>query len=381
MSDSRTSRPPFEGDLSEVPISSVLQRLGQDGATGILTIQSDEDIIAISFEDGLIVGADALNETLEDGLGKALTTEGLLTEAQFSDVLERVRSERGRLGDVLLEEDMLSRADYLSALRRYTATLLGHCGDWKTGDYEFYEGDEVSCERGFEAIPVGEVVDLGVHGTVLPAGGGGVEPVAPAAAEIAEAPAGPVESAEGSAGVEHQPVYPHEESASLKVGFEALFERLSLGLDDARQWVTWLVPSLVVLVLLAVVLLRPNALVYPLFWLEPQRLEFEKQRRGSAYLKIDRAAKTFFLLEGRFPDDLHTLVARGLLANHDIVGSRGRILQYVPDDRGYVIRSAVADGTDPGVKKTEAIVGDFFLDPEFVILAPPRDTMPLVLLD
>jgi len=140
-------------------------------------------------------------------------------------------------------------------------------------------------------------------------------------------------------------------------------------------------PLLVMLALAVVVVWRPNSLVYPFFWLEPERLELEKLRRSSVYMKIDRAAKTFFLLEGRFPDQLHNLVARGLLGPEDVVGSSGRTLSYLPSDRGYIIRPGATDGTDPGVSKIEAIAGDFFLDPEFAIHLPDRGPPPLVLLD
>jgi hypothetical protein len=160
-----------------------------------------------------------------------------------------------------------------------------------------------------------------------------------------------------------------------------LRERIAEWIRRAPEWIGWALPALATVLLLLVVLWRPDLLVYPVFWLEPERLAFEQQRRASVYLKIDRAARTFFLLEGRFPDDLHTLVARGLLRPTDIVGSRGHLLNYMPGDRGYVIRSAVKDGTDAGVTAPEAIAGDFFLDPEYVVLAPDTDTPPLVLLD
>ena len=151
--------------------------------------------------------------------------------------------------------------------------------------------------------------------------------------------------------------------------------------DEAPDWVARVAPILVLLLLLTAVVWRPNSLVYPFFWLETERLELEKQRRTSVYQKIDRAAKTFFLLEGRFPDDLHSLVGRGLLAAEDVVGAGGRVLGYLPGDRGYVIRPGAADGTDPGVSRNEAIAGNFFLDPEFVIQPPDRGPAPLVLLD
>ena len=87
MSD--TGLPPVatEGDLAETSLESVVVQLAGAQVTGVLTVQSEEDIVAVSFEVGEIVGADALNETLEEGLGGALLKEGLLTQAQFSSVL------------------------------------------------------------------------------------------------------------------------------------------------------------------------------------------------------------------------------------------------------------------------------------------------------
>ena len=55
---------------------------GQDGK-GILTVQGDEDIVAVSFLDGEIVTADALNETVEEGLGRVLQSRGLVDAESF----------------------------------------------------------------------------------------------------------------------------------------------------------------------------------------------------------------------------------------------------------------------------------------------------------
>lgn len=354
---------PMEGQLEADSLPGLLRRLADRQATGILTVQSDRDILAVSLEAGRIVGADALNETLEEGLGRVLTGEGLLTSGEFSRVLDRVHLERLRLADVLVEEELLSRADYLAVVRRYTLELIQRATGWEAGDYKFYTGDEVSFEEGFEPIRVAELgAEAPAEGASEVSGQGETVGAAEGAARTTTAAAAPAE-AEG------------EEAPPVPVGW------LVRGLDAAPRWIAWLAPTLVVVLLAGVVVWRPNSILYPFFWLEPERLELESERRASVYQKIDRAAKTFFLIEGRFPDDLHALVARGLLAPQDIVDAHGRILTYVPADRGYVIRAAAADGTDLGVDRLEAIAGDFLLDPEFVVRDRRRDTVPLVLLD
>jgi hypothetical protein len=373
----------LEGKLSEISVDDVLFQLRGGSQTGILTLQNDEDIVAISVEKGSIVGADALNESLEEGLGVVLVAEGVVTEAQFESAAGRVGAHEGRIGDLLLEEGLVTREDFLAVLRRYTMTLVQRVKTWSDGEYKFYVGDEVSYEEGFEPIRMREVVDAAAF--VVEEGEGASE--APSVASEAE-PDGfesPVDeilaahptgrdSSELAAGE-----FEDEEPDNSLAG--RLRARMLAWLNAAPDWVANVAPLLVMLALTVMVVWRPNSLIYPFFWLEPDRLELEKQRRASVYLKIDRAARTFFLLEGRFPDDLHSLVSRGLLGPEDIVGPGGRILTYLPGDRGYVVRPGATDGTDAGVTNMEAISGDFFLDPEFSIHLPDRGPPPLVLLD
>jgi hypothetical protein len=262
--------------------------------------------------------------------------------------------------------------------------LVERCRRWQSGDFKFYTGEDVSYEEGFSPIRVEEVVP----------------PAAVVSDEAARAAAAEEEAATTAAavmvaeteltGIETEPLEepPTREEETEEADEASELSRLQAALRvandrlaDAPGWVARLAPTLIIVVLAVLVVWRPNFVVYPLFWLETERLELEKQRRTSVYQKIDRAAKTFFLLEGRFPDDLHTLVTRGLLSPDDIVGAGGRVLGYEPGDRGYVIRAGATDGTDPGVSKTEAIAGDFYLDPEFVIQPPDQGPTPLVLLD
>ena len=67
----------MEGDLRDKQLAAALRSIGRKRRTGILTVQGREEIIAFSFSDGSIVGADALNQSLEHGLGEVLSSQGL----------------------------------------------------------------------------------------------------------------------------------------------------------------------------------------------------------------------------------------------------------------------------------------------------------------
>jgi hypothetical protein len=96
-------------------------------------------------------------------------------------------------------------------------------------------------------------------------------------------------------------------------------------------------------------------------------------------LAVDRAAKTYFLLEGHFPPSFGPLVASGLLDGGDRVGPEGRRLTLVAHEESYDV---LAEGAEQPVW-SEAISGNFLLDPELrgSAAAPAREERPLVLLD
>jgi hypothetical protein len=126
---------------------------------------------------------------------------------------------------------------------------------------------------------------------------------------------------------------------------------------------------------------QPGLLVLPYPWQESSREALEKAQRSSLYFKIDRAAKTFFLLEGRYPDDLGRLVELRLLRAEDHRDPRGRPLAYATEDLSYTLEPV--EGGEPLIDlgRREAVTGDFLLDAEFTKLPSRSETQALVLLD
>jgi hypothetical protein len=133
--------------------------------------------------------------------------------------------------------------------------------------------------------------------------------------------------------------------------------------------------------LVATLLSYPVALMLPFPWQDGERAAVGETQRTSLYLKIDRAAKTHFLLEGSFPDGLSRLAALGLLSAQDLRDTQGRALQYSPGEESYTIQPLEKGGPVPGEAATEAITGNFLIDPEFLKLTTESHREPLVLLD
>ncbi len=147
-----------EGTLDLFKLPEILQLISQQKKTGILTVQGQQDIVAISFLAGRIVAADALNQTLEEGLVPDPAQGG-------DDQRAGPRPGRRRAPGVRRAAD---RPAGRAALHRAAAAPRGAAAPdlpparaapaLEQGDFKFYSGDEVSYEEGFVPISVEELL-------------------------------------------------------------------------------------------------------------------------------------------------------------------------------------------------------------------------------
>jgi hypothetical protein len=148
----------LEGDLRVFRLPDILQMIAQQVKTGILTVQGEHDILAVSFLRGEIVAADALNQNFEEGLGEVLASQGIFRPEDFARVSEGHKSSGQRLADYLVDRGILSRQQLLAALRQQTYRLLLQVLRWSEGEFKFYSGEEVSFEEGVQPISVEELL-------------------------------------------------------------------------------------------------------------------------------------------------------------------------------------------------------------------------------
>jgi hypothetical protein len=458
-----------EGTLDLFRLPEILQVISQQRKTGILTVQGAEDIIAVSFLQGRIVAADALNETTEEGLGTVLVEEGRVSAETLRRLTARSETEGVRLADLLEREGRVGREDLLEALRLQTRRLLLALLDWRQGEFKFYAGDEVSYEEGFRSIGVDELLLSALEEgreapspesrlrrletarpiRVRPAAsldevrareGDGdsavwvtpeeelvLEAVSPArtVAEVARqagvatdraryvlyrfqreglvapvpagaargapqlgdapgrapgrAPARPPARAPERPAEARTPPAEREDAEVPWAGEARPARALAAGPLAAAA-------SLAGLLLLGLApIVSPVAFLLPFPWLEQERGSVHATRDSARLLELDLAAKTYFLLHGRFPDDLDELVELRLLAPGDLTDSRGRRLALEPREASYLVRPLVPGASGEAAEDAfrEGIAGNFLLDPAFLQGAARRaGTEPaLVLLD
>ncbi|HTG33604.1 MAG TPA: DUF4388 domain-containing protein [Thermoanaerobaculia bacterium] len=410
-----------EGTLDLFKLPEILQLVSQQKKTGILTVQGQQDIVAISFLNGRIVAADALNTTLEEGLSQLLFKEGMISAPDLARATSEHQASGGRLIDLLVERRFIERSQLLEALRLQTYRLLEQILGWSQGDFKFYSGDEVSYEEGFTPIPVEEllinsaqiVVAANAAATAAArAAAPAPQPVPAPPPPLPAPPPRPVAVPAARADVPPEPVpFPGPRPASPaspRLGTvpspvstiapiippiippdagdaAGPFRRMKA---EARPvpptslgWVGRSLAAVLTVLVIAALLRVPDSLLLPFPWQAHERETLVRDQRAALYLKIDRAAKTWFLLKGSFPDHLQDLVVAGLLSSADLKDPEGRPLQYVAGEESYTLQPLEHGRPVPGTEAAEAITGNFLLDPEVLSSTPESTATPLVLLD
>jgi hypothetical protein len=337
----------------------------------------------------------------------------------------------GRLIDFLVERRHVSRQRLLAGMRLQTYGLIEQLLRWDQGDFKFYTGEEVSYEEGFVPITVEELLlnagDAAARDRRPPAP---AAPPAPSSSSPAAASArpsrpplravpppeplptppppasarppgvAPVRAAEPAPlrsparplspvpPAQMPPLPPKPQSPAAYPAGEppvpATFRKMKVeqvAVPRSFRAVARVV-ALVPAVLLVVFLLTdPGLLLLPFPWEEAQRQELAQEQRSSLYMKIDRAAKTFFLLEARFPERLAQLQQLDLLSEADLRDPQSHELRYSAREESYKVQPVDGKGTPIfRAETTDAVTGNFLLDSEFISVSPDAQA-PLVLLD
>ena len=124
----------------------------------------------------------------------------------------------------------------------------------------------------------------------------------------------------------------------------------------------------------------PERVLLSLPWEQGERAAFVRNQRESLYGKIEAAAKTACLRDGRFPDQLAQLRDSGLLSPADLTDPGGEPLLYSVREDGYTLQATEGGKPLADADTSGSIAGNFLLDPSFSQTSPQKGP-PIVLLD
>lgn len=137
----------LEGTLKDFGLADILQLIGIQRKTGVLTVENDDDSVVVKFLEGQVVGADTRKRNLEDLLGAVLVRTGRITQAQLEESLRIQRGTLQRLGYILVKSGFVSEGELQEALRVQVTQIVYRLFRWRTGRYHFAPSDHVEYDQ------------------------------------------------------------------------------------------------------------------------------------------------------------------------------------------------------------------------------------------
>jgi len=133
----------LEGTIKDFGLADILQLIGLQRKTGVLTLDSGSDTVTVKFLEGSVVGADTSERNLEDLLGSVLVRTGRITDAQLREALRIQKSTLQRLGYILVKQEFISDKDLEDALHIQVTQLVYRLFRWRAGKYQFASMDNM----------------------------------------------------------------------------------------------------------------------------------------------------------------------------------------------------------------------------------------------
>ncbi len=139
----------MEGTLKEYSFADIIQMIGYQRRTGILTLRSREEFVTLIFHNGSIVGVEAFPHRMETMLGRVLIKQGRISERGLERALNIQRKSNEKLGKILVDIGLISKEDLSSALNLQATKILFTLFKWKEGEFKFKSSDTVDYDKEF----------------------------------------------------------------------------------------------------------------------------------------------------------------------------------------------------------------------------------------
>ncbi len=131
----------LKGTLKDFGIAEILQLIGQQAKSGVLHLESRDDVIHITMADGNVVRAESAGRKAREKLGTLLVRAELITPQELEYALDIQKRTLRRLGDILVELGSVSVADLREMTALQTTETVYRLFHWKSGTYAFEPGE------------------------------------------------------------------------------------------------------------------------------------------------------------------------------------------------------------------------------------------------
>jgi hypothetical protein len=139
----------LEGTIKDFGLPDIFQLIGLQRKTGILSLtnEQDQEMVTVTFENGMVVMADSTANRLEDRLGNVLVKQGKLSRERLDEALGVQRQTLQRLGHILATGSAITPKDLKDALNVQVSQIVFRVFRWHDGKYQFTPADDVDWDR------------------------------------------------------------------------------------------------------------------------------------------------------------------------------------------------------------------------------------------
>jgi len=131
----------LSGTLKDFGIADILQLIGQQQKTGILYLKNGSDEVEVAFLEGSVAFAAEKRRDKSNLLGTLLIKAEMISQEQLDEALVTQQRTLKRLGDVLVELNLIDDRERSQIARLQCTETLYRLFSWKSGTYEFKQED------------------------------------------------------------------------------------------------------------------------------------------------------------------------------------------------------------------------------------------------
>ncbi len=146
------------GRMRDFGISEILQLIGQQKKSGVLTVSDKSRKVDILFDQGNIVGASHEPPSAEFDLGRMLVHSGMITGSQLEAARQEQKQTLKPLEQVLLNSKALGLSELKAMVTLSHLEIINSLFLWKDGDYSFEAGPVTYPQQWTESISSEEVL-------------------------------------------------------------------------------------------------------------------------------------------------------------------------------------------------------------------------------
>lgn len=150
----------LSGDLSSIGLADIFTLLGMAKKTGVLRLTRGAETRVLHWELGEIVFA--RSNSVRDSLGNFLVRKGIITPEQNAASASKI-DETTRHGKVLVRMGFITADQLLWAVKQQVLEVIYSLFHWRSGFFEFIEGEADSKEKITLSMSTTKVVMEGIH--------------------------------------------------------------------------------------------------------------------------------------------------------------------------------------------------------------------------